>query len=927
VQAGDSDPLINILTVESNPDGFPNDVDTSCQHSVDLVHPDFAVTKVCEPKEIVLGQDITWTINLENTGDIALNVCCYDETVGIPENNKVCVDLPAVAGPVPLTGSPFSSATASTGDITNTVSCEATLVGVPLGNIVGPRTASDTCTVETCSVNIIKETSCDGGANWGDGCSALDTAPVSIRYRYENTGSADLFDCGIEESNTTIADIPRNDTGSIDLPSGGGLIPNLRITDQCSTVWSGGEPDTATITCDCGDPDEPLMEVSATDGSDFTCETCQVEIDKQVSCDGANWFDDTAVDDIPSPDRDGVGQSADCSELNGQNVHSRYIVSNLGTTTVQCSVSDDNTLFNVVGDVTIPYQGGPATVGSFTAECNDGFEGQEPNTGSIQCDCLIDDVKVAERTDSDIARIECLGCFVEVDKAVSCAGGDFVDVGFQTEDGDGAQGCSGSGNDNITIQYRARNTGEVGLENCTLTETNLALEADGVVQSGFTIAFEGTEGPILDDDQSCSDEGIDVDEPDTAEVTCECADPAGDDAPVEVSAYDRADFMCVAEGCLIIIDEDGIDNGMYNIEQAARYGYCNVGMSNNDYLVNDKDWLYMGGFPSPMDPWVFPAQFPDGRSYEEVCEEIGESTDRKLPTKCGNPALLWNLIVDDNPGCEGPWLLPTGQVDDEAYFALPPQISYADERPSHCYKYVGNYDLFVEEFVLGIVPQECLDKVRDVMPLRNQDLAQLVGRTCTAVVYDSDINMDYRSDRHSEPGIYANLQGERYGLFHFIVEGVEVAGSIPENMSSTSLYGLQLRIIEPQVPGEAFHIVIHDHEPDACEAKAWFADYNDGKLYVKAWSDMPGPDTDPTAQDEDDWMSYMTLSVDGEDDGLDWTVDPFLLEEPMKYKASRGVYKFKLMPVVDGLGNAVDLDGRRMSVQTDEGCAYNIYIR
>jgi hypothetical protein len=220
------------------------------------------------------------------------------------------------------------------------------------------------------------------------------------------------------------------------------------------------------------------------------------------------------------------------------------------------------------------------------------------------------------------------------------------------------------------------------------------------------------------------------------------------------------------------------------------------------------------------------------------------------------------------------------------------------------------YDLFVEDFVRGVVPQECLDKVRDVMPLRNQDLAQLVGRTCVAVVYDSDINMDY------EP-IYANLQGERYGLFSFYVEAVEVAGSIPENKSDTSFYGLWLRILAPQEPGAGFPIVIHDHEPDACEAKARYSSYNGGTLKVIAWSDFPGAGTGPG--DPEDWKSYMTVSIDGYDHGTDWTVVPFRLEEPMTYKG-RGRYQYKLMPVGE------NLRGRRLSVQSDEGCAYNIRV-
>jgi hypothetical protein len=367
---------------------------------------------------------------------------------------------------------------------------------------------------------------------------------------------------------------------------------------------------------------------------------------------------------------------------------------------------------------------------------------------------------------------------------------------------------------------------------------------------------------------------------DTAQVTCECVDPAGDDAVVEVSANDTADFDCeqVVEGCLIIIDEDGIDNGMYNIERAAPA--CGLSMGDNDYLVNDKDWLYDENFYSPSDPLLFP------NDLLSECRANDLPYDRKLPTECGNPAFLWNMFVRD--GMCGPEdgrgrlvLLNTGRDDDEGYFALPPKhpgydgIRYADERPRECNKYIygaGAYDLFIDDFVKGVVPQACLDKVRDVMPLRNQELAKLVDRTCVAVVYDSDINMDY------EP-IYANLQGERYGLFSFYVEAVEVAGSIPESTSSTSLYDLWLRVLPPQVPGAPTEIVIHDHEPDACEAKARYSSYNGGKLYVKAWSDFPGVDTDPGKDDEDDYTSYMTLSVDGYDGGTDWNVDPFLLEE------------------------------------------------
>jgi hypothetical protein len=97
----------------------------------------------------------------------------------------------------------------------------------------------------------------------------------------------------------------------------------------------------------------------------------------------------------------------------------------------------------------------------------------------------------------------------------------------------------------------------------------------------------------------------------------------------------------------------------------------------------------------------------------------------------------------------------------------------------------------------------------------------------------------------------------------------------------------------------------HDHEPDACEARArvrW------DTLWVKAESDFPGDGNGPG--EPEDWVAYMTTSI-----GTAKTSDIF--EEPMDFW--RGKYWFR--------SPADDLRGQRLSVQTDEGCAYNVYIR
>lgn len=282
-------------------------------------------------------------------------------------------------------------------------------------------------------------------------------------------------------------------------------------------------------------------------------------------------------------------------------------------------------------------------------------------------------------------------------------------------------------------------------------------------------------------------------------------------------------------GCLIIIDEDGIDNDMFTIEQAA-WGHD----VEPDYLIND---------------------------------------DR--PTEVGNPPLRWNTLF---PG--DIVLLPTGEVDDEGWFALPEDTPWS-----------------VADFAAGTVPQDQLDKINDVMPIRNQDLVSMIGRTCTAVVYDSDISMNY------DP-INANLQGARYGLFTFTLLAVEVPGDLPEAQSSTSLFSVWVRVEEPQMPTNSFQITVRDHEPDAIEIN--LARYHSGQLKVYGESDF-APD------------AYMTVTVDGPDMGSDLGTPPYVLEQPMIFNGGQNRYEFIEM-------TGVNLNGRRVTISTAEGGSYTEYI-
>jgi hypothetical protein len=275
------------------------------------------------------------------------------------------------------------------------------------------------------------------------------------------------------------------------------------------------------------------------------------------------------------------------------------------------------------------------------------------------------------------------------------------------------------------------------------------------------------------------------------------------------------------EVCLVIIDEETIDNDIKTIEAAAASHNVEA-----DWLVNDDK-----------------------------------------PTERKNPPLRWNEFF---PG--DIVIIPGGQVDDEGLFALPkdPPWSFLD-------------------FAAGNIPQSQLDKIDDVMPLRNHELYAMIGDTCTAVVYDSDISMNYHP-------IQGNLQGARYGLFTFTVLDVVVPGSLAESGSSTSLYDLVVRVESPQLPTFSHEITVRDHEPDSIQLLKH--EYNAATDTVTVWGESnfsPG--------------AIMTVSIDG-----------FVLEAPMTYNAAQDRYEYSAV-------TPVNLDGRRVLISTDEGGSYRDNIK
>jgi hypothetical protein len=190
----------------------------------------------------------------------------------------------------------------------------------------------------------------------------------------------------------------------------------------------------------------------------------------------------------------------------------------------------------------------------------------------------------------------------------------------------------------------------------------------------------------------------------------------------------------------LIIDEDSIDNGIRFHENPI------IGQQN-----------------------IFPGtkrQFSD----KEVNDDIA---------KYGQRSIL--RYFQANPGKT--IALMTGQTGDEGWFA-PTQIPM---------KWGSTQQEGLSNFIAGTVKQDHLDKIPGVRPLRAMGLKELEGRTVCAVVYDSDISINYDS---KQPFTDGNLQGATLGIAAFTV----LNGGVNQmkQFSSSTLPEAQIRIEDAQ---------------------------------------------------------------------------------------------------------------------------------
>lgn len=142
--------------------------------------------------------------------------------------------------------------------------------------------------------------------------------------------------------------------------------------------------------------------------------------------------------------------------------------------------------------------------------------------------------------------------------------------------------------------------------------------------------------------------------------------------------------------------------------------------------------------------------------------------------------------------------IQSGETGDEGWFA--PNCIPA--KWINSYSYMDNTCLIGSEQQLAIrnyvglngtsaIPsQQRLDKIPDVRPLRAFGLNRLIGKVVYAVVYDSDLSINY--DLGTPLGVNGNLQGETLGVVVFRVNEVRTLN----NFSSSTLPEVQITILD-----------------------------------------------------------------------------------------------------------------------------------
>src|SRR5439155_1444545 len=336
---------------------------------------------------------------------------------------------------------------------------------------------------------------------------------------------------------------------------------------------------TTAVTCEIVgsvDPANPSARKKLTATAQDTCETCSVQVDKQIKC-GAGPFIDVG---FVTNNEDGT---ASCLGWNAFTVNGtstaaaaltvQYVAKNTGGTGRFGSAVTDR-------DAACPASGNPSGTSSAVAVSPStiaslghgsmttatatvaGLTKDSCNTARVTCEIKgsVDPNNPGhQKTLTGTAKDTCETCSVKVDKQIKCGAGPFIDVGFVSNNEDGTASCLGwnaftvngthTPAETLTVQYVIQNTGGTALFSCTATDSNTVISSTAVPIADMVVVG-GTSTPVPIN-TTCSDT-LDASEPDTATVSCFCT--ADKNANFVATAKDSASFDCQTPGLVVTKD-------------------------------------------------------------------------------------------------------------------------------------------------------------------------------------------------------------------------------------------------------------------------------------------------------------------------------------------------------------------------------------
>jgi len=469
--------------------------------------PVIEISKDVDKPIIISGTEVKYTYNFKNNGLQTLLDCSLTDSQLGP--------IPLDAASVRLSPGETGTADKSTNIIGTTINDATLSCELDDGSVVAMTSNTVTVTVVAGAATIDKTASKTENQKGDDPLQVTAANLVFFFYEVENTGTATLLNCVVTDSQTGLGIV--NNIPSPLVPGGTGTAHSTN-----GQLFASNGQNTGTLSCD-------LLTTMGTDVLTPVMDTANVQVvEPKVSL-------------VKTASKTENQKGDDPLQVTAANlVFFFYEVENTGDVDLTgCVVTDSQTGLDIVNNIPDPLvPGGTGTSHSTTGKL---FASNAQNLGTVTCM----DPWPMERTGTDTANVEVVEPKVSLDKFVNGVPGP-LEV---------------SPGDFVTYSFVVKNTGDVPLTDCTVTDPlpNLIIINDipstlaaGAEHTVFSSIFQvnSDECPIVN------------------QATVTCMDPW----PMERSDMSlQVTVTCERNACLDLVKF--ADNTLVNPGDTVKYTY------------------------------------------------------------------------------------------------------------------------------------------------------------------------------------------------------------------------------------------------------------------------------------------------------------------------------------------------------------------